>query len=55
MLPYDSFKPVQAQIWKGFGLENPEALLGGSWVVIGGVISPPNMGYKYSYPTYDPI
>ena len=46
MLPYDCFKLVQAQIRKGFGLETPEALLGGSWVVIGGVRSPPYMGYK---------
>ena len=34
-------------------------LLGGSWVVISGVISPLakfklNLGYNYSYPTYNP-
>ena len=30
------------------------SLLGGSWAVLSGVISPPNMGYNYSYPTYNP-
>ena len=29
------------------------AVLGGSWVVIRGVMSP-NMGYNYSYPASDP-
>ena len=30
-------------------------LLGGSWVVLSRVINKsPNMGYKYSYPTYSP-
>ena len=29
--------------------------LGGSWVVISGVLSPPNMGHKYGYPTYNPL
>ena len=32
----------------GFGVAR--LLLGGSWVVISGVISPPNMGYNYGYP-----
>ena len=32
------------------------ALLGGSWVVISGVISPLiNMGHNYSYLTYSPL
>ena len=30
------------------------SMLGGSWVVISAAISPPNMGYNYSYPTYNP-
>ena len=29
-------------------------LLGGSWVVISGVMKSPNLGYNYSYPTYHP-
>ena len=29
-------------------------LLGGSWVVISGVIKSPNMGYNYSYLTSSP-
>ena len=37
-------------VLKGFG-----ALLAGSWVVIRWGCKSPNMGYKYSYPTYNPI
>ena len=35
--------------FKGFGF----GVLGGSWVVISGVTSAPNMGYNYSYPTFN--
>ena len=31
---------------EGPGVGVARLLLGGSWVVISGVISPPNMGYK---------
>ena len=42
----------------GFRVQGPavsvQGLLGGSWAVISGVISPLIWGYKYSYPTYNP-
>ena len=38
--------------WLGFG--ELVSLLRGSWIGISGVISPLNMGYKYSCPTYNP-
>ena len=38
----------------GSGVLRASCLLGGSRVVVSGVFKSRNMGYKYSYPTYNP-
>ena len=46
---------LEERLRKGFCQDADDLVLGGSWVVISGATSPPNMAYKYSYPNYNPI
>ena len=46
--------PHSAIVLLQYASECKLMLLGGSWVVINGVISPLSLAYNYSYPTCNP-
>ena len=53
-LSYWAHEPqILQRLWRANQDPKPSTLLGGSWVVISGGYKSPNMGYKYSYPTYN--